>query len=97
MLHAGVEVLQAGGEGPCLHRPENWLMRQLNDEPKPLHKKLYLLERKERLQLEECSGARKSVTPCSGKGWGFYRRFNSGLGRGSHSQCISLAFLGELI
>jgi hypothetical protein len=26
MLHAGVK-------GPCLHRPENWLVRQLNDEP----------------------------------------------------------------
>jgi hypothetical protein len=23
-----------GVEGSCLHRPENWLMRQLNDEPK---------------------------------------------------------------
>jgi hypothetical protein len=21
-------------EGPCLHRPENWLMKQLIDEPK---------------------------------------------------------------
>jgi hypothetical protein len=31
MLHAGVE-------GPCLHRPENWLMRQLNDDSKPVYK-----------------------------------------------------------
>jgi hypothetical protein len=33
-LLAGVEVLQAGVEVPCLHRPGNWLMRQLNDELK---------------------------------------------------------------
>jgi hypothetical protein len=25
-------------EGPCLHRPENWLVRQLNDEPKLVYK-----------------------------------------------------------
>jgi hypothetical protein len=25
------EVLQAGVEGPCLHRPENWLVGQLID------------------------------------------------------------------
>jgi hypothetical protein len=25
------EVLLASLEGPCLHRPENWLMRQLID------------------------------------------------------------------
>jgi hypothetical protein len=31
------EVLQAGVKGPFLHRPENWLMRQLNDEPKPVY------------------------------------------------------------
>jgi hypothetical protein len=29
--------LQARAEGPCLHRPENWLVRQLNDEPKPVY------------------------------------------------------------
>jgi hypothetical protein len=34
MLHAGDEVLQAGVKGPCLHRPENWLVRQLTVEPK---------------------------------------------------------------
>jgi hypothetical protein len=33
------EVLGDGMEGPCLHRPENWLMRQLiNCEPKPVYK-----------------------------------------------------------
>jgi hypothetical protein len=25
------EVLQTGVQGPCLHRPENWLLRQLID------------------------------------------------------------------
>jgi hypothetical protein len=50
-------MLQDGVEGPCLHRPENWLMRQLNDEL--IYKKWDLLERKERLQLEKSRGARK--------------------------------------
>jgi hypothetical protein len=46
-------------------------MRQLNDESKLVYKKWDLLEKKERLHLEKCSGAWKSVTPCSDKGWGF--------------------------
>jgi hypothetical protein len=44
MLHAGVEVFQASVEGPCLHRPENWLVRQLNDEPKPVYKVGFIRE-----------------------------------------------------
>jgi hypothetical protein len=31
-------VLQDIVEGHCLHRPENWLVRQLNDETKPVYK-----------------------------------------------------------
>jgi hypothetical protein len=31
-------VLRASAEGPCLHRPENWLVRQLNNEPKTVNK-----------------------------------------------------------
>jgi hypothetical protein len=31
------EMLRAGAEGPRRHRPENWLMRQLTDEPKPVY------------------------------------------------------------
>jgi hypothetical protein len=42
------------------------------------YRKWGLLERKERRQLEQCSGARKPVTHYSGKGWSFC--FNSGLG-----------------
>jgi hypothetical protein len=38
MLHTGVE-------GPCLHRPENWLVRQLNDEPKPVYKVGFIREK----------------------------------------------------
>jgi hypothetical protein len=38
MLHAGVE-------GPCPHRPENWLMRQLNDEPKQVSKVEFIREK----------------------------------------------------
>jgi hypothetical protein len=71
VLCANVEVLQAGVKGPCLHRPGNWLVRQLNGEPKLVYIKWDLLERKERLQVEKCSGAWKLVTPCSGEGWGF--------------------------
>jgi hypothetical protein len=56
-----------------------------------------LLERKEKLQLEQCSGAGKPVAPCSGKGWGFYGRSNSGLG-GFFSWAVDLrAFSGELV
>jgi hypothetical protein len=38
-------VLRAGVEGPCLHRPENWLVRQLNDEPKPVYKVGFIREK----------------------------------------------------
>jgi hypothetical protein len=86
LLHASAKVLQASVEGPCLHSPGNWLMTQLNDGPKPVYIKWDLLARKERLQLQECSGAWKLVTCCSGEGWSFYGHFNSGLGRGSHWQ-----------
>jgi hypothetical protein len=37
--------LQAGVEGPCHHRPENWLARQLNDEPKPVYKIRFVREK----------------------------------------------------
>jgi hypothetical protein len=37
------------GGGPFLHKPGNWLLRQLNDEPKLVCIKWDLLERKERL------------------------------------------------
>jgi hypothetical protein len=46
LLCAGVQVLQAAGiEGPCLHRPENWLMRQLNDDPKLVSKVGFIREK----------------------------------------------------
>jgi hypothetical protein len=38
-------VLHAGVEGPCLHRPENWLVRQLNDEAKPVYKLGFIREK----------------------------------------------------
>jgi hypothetical protein len=31
------EVLQVSVKGPCFYRPENWLVRQLIDEPKPVN------------------------------------------------------------
>jgi hypothetical protein len=45
MLRAGVEVFQDGVEGPRLHRPENWLVRQLNDEPKLVYKVGFIREK----------------------------------------------------
>jgi hypothetical protein len=39
MLHAGVV------EGPCLHRQENWLMMQLNEESKPVYKVGFIREK----------------------------------------------------
>jgi hypothetical protein len=37
--------IPAGVKGPCLHRPENWLMRQLNDEPKLAYKVGFIREK----------------------------------------------------
>jgi hypothetical protein len=39
------KVLQARVEGPCLHRPENWLVRQLSDGPKPVYKVGFIREK----------------------------------------------------
>jgi hypothetical protein len=39
-------LLCAGVEGSCFHRPENWLMRQLNDEPKPVYKVGFIREKR---------------------------------------------------
>jgi hypothetical protein len=38
-------MLHASAEGPCLHRPENWLVRQLNDEPKLVYKLGFIREK----------------------------------------------------
>jgi hypothetical protein len=40
-----LRVLCAGVEGPCLHRPGNWLVRQLIDEPKPVYKVGFIKEK----------------------------------------------------
>jgi hypothetical protein len=39
------EVLQAGVESPCLYRPENWLLRQLIDEPKLVYEVGFIREK----------------------------------------------------
>jgi hypothetical protein len=39
------KMLCAGVKGPCLHRPENWLVRQLNDEPKLVYKVGFIREK----------------------------------------------------
>jgi hypothetical protein len=46
-------LLCAGVEGPCLHRPENWLLRQLNDEPKPVNKVRFIREKGKATAREE--------------------------------------------
>jgi hypothetical protein len=38
-------LLSSGVKGPCLHRPENWFMRQLNNEPKPVYKIGFIREK----------------------------------------------------
>jgi hypothetical protein len=53
MLHVGVEVLRAGVMGPCLHRPENWLVRQLNDEPKLVHEAGFIREKEKATARKE--------------------------------------------
>jgi hypothetical protein len=32
-------------EGPCLHRPENWLVKKLNEDPKPVYKVGFIREK----------------------------------------------------
>jgi hypothetical protein len=39
------EVLQASVKGPCLYRPENWFVRQLMDEPKPVYEVGFIREK----------------------------------------------------
>jgi hypothetical protein len=46
-------MLWAGVEGPRLHRPENWLVRQLNDEPKPVCKVGFIREKGKATAREE--------------------------------------------
>jgi hypothetical protein len=38
-------VLHASVKSPCLHRPENWFMRQLNDEPNLVYKVGFIREK----------------------------------------------------
>jgi hypothetical protein len=38
-------VLHAGVDGPCLYRSENWLVRQLIDEPKLVYEVGFIREK----------------------------------------------------
>jgi hypothetical protein len=40
-------------KGPRLHRPETWLVRQLNDEPKPIYKIGFIREKGKATAREE--------------------------------------------
>jgi hypothetical protein len=71
-------------------------VRQRNDSQSQ-YRKWDLLERKERVQLEKCNEAWKPVAPCSGEGWGFYGRFNSGVGGFFSLAVDSWTFLDELV
>jgi hypothetical protein len=56
-------------------------VRQLNHEPKLVYKVGFIREKgKATAKVLQQSPARKPVARCSGEGWGFYGRFNSGLG-----------------
>jgi hypothetical protein len=44
-FYTGFLLLYPGVKGLCLHRPENWLMRQLNDESKPVYKVGFIREK----------------------------------------------------
>jgi hypothetical protein len=46
-------LLHVGVEGPCLHKPENWLRRQLNDEPKLVYKVGFIREKGKDTAREE--------------------------------------------
>jgi hypothetical protein len=61
LLCAGVEVLQAGVEDPCLHRPENWLMRQLNYEPKAVYKVGFIREKRKAIAREAQQSPEASI------------------------------------
>jgi hypothetical protein len=39
------KVLRAGVGGPCLHRPGNWLVRQLKDDSKLVYKAGFIREK----------------------------------------------------
>jgi hypothetical protein len=67
----------------------------LTDEPKSVYE-VRFIERKESLQLDKCSRARKPVACCSVESWGLYGHFNSGLGGFFSLAMDSRAFLGEL-
>jgi hypothetical protein len=38
-------LLHAGVKGPCFHRPENWLVTQLNDKPQLVCKVGFIREK----------------------------------------------------
>jgi hypothetical protein len=75
-----LRVLQARVEGPCLHRPGNWLVRQLNDEPKPVYKVGFIREKGKTTAREVQWSLEAGSSLLEGEGWGFYGHFNSGLG-----------------
>jgi hypothetical protein len=91
------EVLQAGVEGPFLHRPGNWLVRQLNDEPKPVYKVGFIREKRKATAREVQWSLETSGSLLEGEGWGFYGCSNSGLGGFFSLAVDSQAFSGELI
>jgi hypothetical protein len=45
MSFCGRQILCAGVKSPCLYRPENWLVRQLSDGPKPVYKVGFIREK----------------------------------------------------
>jgi hypothetical protein len=60
-----LNLLHAGVEGPCLHRPGNWLVRQLNDEP--VYKVGFIRERG-KATAKILQQSPKLVARCPGEG-----------------------------
>jgi hypothetical protein len=71
-------------------------VRQLNDESKPVYKVGFIRERG-KATAKTLQRSPKLVARCTDESWGFYGRFNSGLG-GFFSLAMDLwAFSSELV
>jgi hypothetical protein len=64
------EVLRAGVEGPCHYSPENWLVRQLIDKLKLVHK-VGFIRKKGKATATAVEQSLKTGSSCSGKSWSF--------------------------
>jgi hypothetical protein len=83
-------------QGPCLHRPENWLVRQLNDEPKLVYK-VGFIRRKEKATAREAQRNPEASSSLHRWRLSFYGYSKSRLGGFFSLAMDSQAFLDELV